>query len=484
MRIRLTVLAGSLLVLCTATVAPAAGSPARPNTFNPGFIAAYSLAAPTSEAASGLIARVVIPRGAACPNIVTRSTSGKTDEVVMYGRNLPDSTSPAFTAITVCSARLPKNLTDARVLGHAIPAHMPTRVDRLAMFSDSGCWISPTLVQDCSDIDAWPLASIAESIVEQDPDAIVINGDFFYREFACPPDAQLKCGSSPGPIAGLPFRDSAYAWIADVLLPMAPLLSQAPIIVTRGNHEECSTAGNGYFLLFDPRRDSTATCAPVPGSGGLSAPATTPTGTYAIDLSVRPGRTLRLAIVDSAGGSDTYAAADTTMQVPAYEAAARLTAPRSGRESWLVTHRPVYAFQADSLAQPGPPVNPWISANQTAASFGLLGHYDLIFSSHIHLAEAVQIPGQPGQLVLGNGGTLLAPTTGYPLPTTGPTGAAVQSYPPPSSAWVAPRFGFAIATPNKKAGSWRIDMLDPLGQQFARCGVAERAIYCADRHID
>jgi len=50
----------------------------------------------------------------------------------------------------------------------------------------------------------------------------------------------------------------------------------------------------------------------------------------------------------------------------------------------------------------------------------LLSHYNLILSSHLHLAQAVQIPGQPGQMIIGNGGTQLDPPTGYETPGFGP----------------------------------------------------------------
>jgi hypothetical protein len=357
---------------------------------------------------------------------------------------------------------------------------MPSVVNRLALLGDSGCRISSSQVQDCASDTEWPLARISQSIAQEHPDAVVFNGDFFYREAACPIASQAECGSSPPPVTGLPFTDSAYGWISDVLLPMAPVLSAAPLIVTRGNHEMCNRGGNGYFLLFDPRTGTEGTCAPSLANGTLTAAATTPTDTYAIDLRVARSRLLRLAIVDSAGGSDTHADSYAGVQRPAYVAAAAMTQPRRGLESWLVSHRPVFGYVTTDFAQPGIPFNPWTSVDQTAASFGLLGNYALVFSSHLHLAQAVQVPDQPGQLVIGNSGTLLDPATGYPLPATGPAGAAGQQYSAPSSAWVAIRFGYAIATPNAAVGSWRVRMKDASGVDFARCGVASRRIGCAD----
>ena len=471
-------LAAVALLSLTAPTALAA-----PQT-GPQVIAAFSLAAPTSEAASGLVVRAVVPAGARCPSLTVTVARGGTRSVRNLGmavRPAPARTAPAFTSITVCSMAMPVGALDASVNGVAVPAAMPSRIDRLALLGDSGCRIANWQVQDCSSPDEWPLALISQSVTGDDPDAIVFNGDFFYREAACPAGSQALCGASPPPVAGLPFTDSDYGWVADALLPMAPMLAAAPLIVTRGNHEACNRGGNGYFLLFDPRVGTQDTCSPVSTANGLVAADTVPTPTYALDLSIRAGRVLRMAVVDSAGGSDTHVTSFAALQRPAYESAATLTATKAGRESWLLTHRPVYGYVTTQFAQPGVPFNPWSAMDQTAASFGLLSTYDLVFSSHLHLAQAVQIPGQPGQLVLGNSGTLLDPETGYPLPTSGPTVSSTQGYPAPSSAWVAVRFGYALATPNSAAGSWRLAMKDPHGATFARCGLDDRQIYCRPR---
>lgn len=468
-----------VVVALAAALAPAgvanAASP------QPGVIAAYSLAAPRSEAASGLIARAVVPAGADCPSLVVSAPGSRPARSLrMSVRTTPVRTSPAFDAITVCEADVPTGVVSASVAGVAIPARMPARIDRIALLGDSGCRIASSQVQDCASPEAWPLALLSQSVAQERPDVTLVNGDFFYREAACPASAQALCGSSPPPVTGLPFTDSAYGWIADTLLPMAPLLSVAPLVVTRGNHEACYRGGNGYFLLMDPRAGTQDTCAPEATAEGLVAAATLPTPTYAIDLAVDRGRTLRLAVVDSAGGSDTAVTAFAPVQRDGYVAAARLTAAQPGRESWLYTHRPVYAYVTTDFARPGVPFNPWSAMDQTAASFGLLGNYDLVFSSHLHLAQSVQFDGQPPQLVLGNAGTLLDPAVGYPLPAAGPVIGPGQEYPAPSWAWVAPRFGYAMATPGASAGSWQLRMRDPEGRTFARCGLADRQLYCRD----
>ena len=476
---RTTALAG-IIALAFASAPPALA--AASDASSPPVIAAYSLAAPRSEVPSGLVARAVVPGGTHCPALRVALSADRPDHVMqMTVRPTPARTAPAFDAITVCTAPLPVGATAASISGVVVPAAMPTSVDRLALLGDSGCRITSWQVQDCASAEAWPLALIAQSVADERPDAVIFNGDFFYREAACPAASQAMCGSSPPPIAGLPFTDSAYGWIADALLPMAPMLAAAPLIVTRGNHEACYRGGNGFFLLFDPRKGTPDTCAPVSTATGLVAADTLPTPTYAIDVAVRDGRTLRLAIVDSAGGNDNSVTSFAAIQRPAYVRAADLAQARSGRETWLVTHRPLYGFVTTAFAQAGQPFNPWGSMDQAAAADGLLGSYDLVFSSHMHIAQAVQLPGLPGQLILGNAGTLLDPPTGYPLPTAGPQISATPGYPAPTWGWVGVRFGYAMASPQTDRGSWRVTMKDPSGAMFARCSLAHRELYCRDR---
>ena len=473
---RWMVVASAVVLGCTFLPGIASATTSGATSTSTSTITAYSLAAPRSTAASGIVARAVVPAGSPCPRLDVEDASGTARSVLMRERPRPERTSPAFDSLTVCSVHMPSGATHASIEGQPIPAAMPTTVDRLAMLGDSGCRISSWEVQDCADTSAWPLARISSAIAADRPDAILFNGDYFYREAACPSTDQALCGASPPPVEGMPFRDSDYGWLADVFVPMRPMLSAAPFITTRGNHEECYRGGNGYFYFMDPRDGTSSTCSPVVVDGTLTAAPTVPTATYAIDLSVSPGRTLRLAIVDSAGGDDRVVGPFAAVQRPAYLRAEQLTAPRAGRESWLVTHRPLYGFVTTTFATPGEPFNPWRSADQAAAAWDLLDNYGLVFSSHQHMAQAVNLPGMPPQLILGNAGTKLDPTIGYPLPTTGAPAGAGRTYPAPSSAWVEVRFGYAIAEPG--SDSWQFSQRDPSGAEFARCGLRDRDLYC------
>lgn len=436
-------------------------------------IAAYSLVAPIGASPSGLVARAVVPHGTGCPRLDVVGSDGRTTSVRMTERKAPPTTGAAFAAFTACTADIPAGAMKASIGTAVIPAAMPSRIERMAIFGDTGCRMKGGTIQDCASPDAWPLARIAVSMAKERPDVIVFTGDFFYREAACPDDKVALCGGSPAPIKGMPFNDTDYSWAADVFTPMSPVLSTAPIVVTRGNHEECSRGGNGYFLYMDPRKGTESACAPVVASDGkLSVPKNNLTPTFATDLTVDAERKLRLVVVDSSGGYDCDTSGVVPLQRTRYGRAQQLA---KGRESWLVVHRPITGWQPSDDCGPD---GGWISADQAVASAGLLAPFQMLLSSHIHVAEAVNIPGIPGQLVIGNGGTLLEPGTG-PVAATGPTFTGV-SYPAPTSSWVDKRFGYVMASPASGTG-WTMRMHDPSGEVFATCSLASKRVSCKDR---
>ncbi len=435
----------------------------------PSPIAAYSLAAPVSVAPSGLVARAVVPAGSACPSLVA---DGRV--LRMQWRRAAPNTGAAFSPVLVCNRAIPPGTRSASVGGLRIPAAMPARVTRLGIVDDTGCRIrTGDITQDCADDRAWPLARIARRVATSRPQVVLVPGDFFYREAACPPAEQALCAGSPPPVAGMPFTDQAYGWIADALLPLQPVLRTAPLVVSRGNHEACWRGGNGYMLFMDPRPGTWDDCAPVVGPGGTLAAPEPVTAPYPIDLPIGKGRILRLVIADTAEGSDLRVTPAAALMAPRFAAAARMAAPAPGRESWLVSHRPLFGFVSSLLVPPGG--SPWSSTDAVAAARGTLGNYRLIVSGHIHVAQAVQVPGQPGQLVLGNGGTELDPPTGYETPATGPGN---PPYPGPTWSWTLSAFGYAVGTPGARPGRWTLRLRDMDGRPQATCAVAGRSIRC------
>jgi len=474
-------LLGSVLVPTAVQAEEPMKPVAQPSVRAP--IAAYSLVAPRSESPSGLLARVVLAAGVGCPKLIAdvATSSGVKRMIKPMTRRTPAVTTlDAFGTLLVCEAAVPRRATSASVAGRSIPAAIHGEIDTIALLGDSGCRIKGSNIQNCNDPEAWPFAKNALSVARERPDVTIFLGDFYYREEACPESANEWCGGSPAPLLKAPFTDSAWGWVADVLVPMAPLLSAAPIVMVRGNHELCERGGNGFFLMFDPAFGSAKNCAP--SSDGVVPEVYSPT--TAVDLSVKGGRVLRLVNVDSANGDDTgIDAAIAAQQRPLFEQAARLA--RVADESWLLTHRPIAGmFSTEKLPNPPGAATPWSSITQTYSSYGLLDRFDFTLSSHIHLAQAVQVPGLPGEIVLGNAGTELEPPTGYGIPPFGPLSDAFGN---PLAADVAPlptatyarswvRFGYAIARP--AARGWTVQMKDASGQRFATCGVVDRGVNC------
>lgn len=441
------------------------------------LIAAFSLVAPSSVAQSQLVTRAVITSGGTCPNLKV-SVPGGTKSLPMAMRTRPRNTAPYFTDVAVCSRQMPPNATAASVWGRTVPAALPTNIRRMALVADTGCRISEYKgsyeVQRCDQptnpTRGWPLNSVAKAIAADNPDVILNPGDYFYREADCPvgqfPWAQAACGNSPDvPTPGYPFTDSAAGWRADVFTPMAPLFPVAPIAMLRGNHEACNRGGNGFFYFLDPRPGTSNTCAPTISQGQRQAPAPAVTPTWAATLDLPQGRTLKIAMVDSAYGDDMVVTPWRSTQRPFYASAAALTKPAPKQESWLLTHRPIIGHNSR-----------WLSADQTAASQGLLGNYNLVLSSHIHITQAITIAGLPPSLVMGNGGTSLDRDPGQigtPLQSQGVT------YPMPSTDWSVSRWGYAVATVGSKAKQWTITHKDQNGSPFARCALRSRTLTCS-----
>lgn len=400
-------------------------------------------------------------------------------------RPKPALAGAAYSAVEVCERGIPVAAESAAVGSRVIPASLPPRIERIALTGDSGCRITTQGAQDCTT--AWPLARLSRNIAKDNPDVILNLGDYLYREAECPSTQQGACASSPPPPGNLPVTGSAMSWIADALLPMQPTFDVAPILMVRGNHESCARGGIGFFLFFSPQRSTALQCAPSILDGTVVVPSNdiSPTWnvTWRVGRSDATAHTLDIEVVDSAYGGDQLVDAYAATQRPHYAAAARRVARTEPDEAWLLTHRPIFGMVSTQLTGSQPV---WISANQAAASQGLLGDFDLVLSSHIHVAQAVNIPGQPAQLVLGNGGTRLDPTTGYDTPTYGPLSTIDGSplsplatpYPAPSSTWTDVRFGYAIATPGTRSTSWAIEHRDDRGRPFATCAIATKSAKC------
>ena len=253
MRSLFNIVAAVLLAGCTSPIGPP----------SPNVLAAYSVLAAAPDGDTVALARVVVDAGQGCPGLVTEAGT-----VVMTVRGNPD---PARFPVVVCEAVQPFG-TAAQVEGAAIALPAVTRSPvRIAVVGDTGCgtW------QDCADPAAWPFARLAEQAAGTGPDLVIHVGDYVYRgtpgtievngvkrgtynagNYALEDEyCQLRDPYVSQNGAGSSLPDSWEAWRVDFFAPAAPLLSRAPWVAARGNHELCSRAGPGWFYFLDPHSE-------------------------------------------------------------------------------------------------------------------------------------------------------------------------------------------------------------------------------------
>jgi hypothetical protein len=370
-------------------------------------------------------ARAVVS-GAACPNIVAAGKTIPMSERAGKAARFDD---------VVCDAVVPYTARQARVGDRDLPrpARNPGTV---VVIGDTGCRLSPTSSQSCNDPNAWPFPLIARSIAAVHPDLVVHVGDYLYRESPCP--LLARC-------AGSPHGDDAPAWYADFLAPAAPIFASAPLVLLRGNHEECGRNGPGWFRYLDPH--ATTQC-------------TNRTEPYALGFG-----DLRIVAFDSAISEDhtinPASAATLRRQFAAVRTMAEHPDPRpSGMRSlqlplqqWFVTHRP-----------------PYLNEDERSAMGEALAPFDAVLSGHIHFFSALNVASMPPLIVNGEGGTKLDPNYA-PLFRLATGDLRIEGEP---FGWS--HFGFAVYRRNHDG--WSISLREPDGTPRAHCTIANRTVTC------
>jgi hypothetical protein len=276
---------------------------------------------------------------------------------------------------TVCSLPLGRRDRTAEVLGETI-ALPPPVPHRIVILGDTGCRLKGETIQACNDPKVWPFATVSARAAARRPDLIVHVGDYLYRESPCPA-GDARC-------AGSPHGDNWTTWSADFFAPAGPLLTAAPWVFVRGNHESCARAGLGWFRLLD--------AAPEPPA----CPAESPV--FAVDIGGDA-----LLIMDSADTEDRDVKNDKPFRRQ-FEEGLKL-APAADKV-WIVTHRPVWAVAPAAKLGPLGQLDVGLNRSEQVALHGEdLGRVGLVVSGHIHEFESLDFgPSRPPQLVVGTGG--------------------------------------------------------------------------------
>jgi predicted phosphodiesterase len=355
-------------------------------------------------------ARAVVT-DAACPSA---AIDGRTEPMAERARKT------AQFADSVCDIAVPASAKHVRIGERELPA--PARDPRtIVVLGDTGCRITAAGAQSCNDPNEWPFPAIARSIAAVHPDLVVHVGDYLYRERACP--LLARCADSP-------HGDDAPAWYADFLAPAEPVFASAPLLLVRGNHEECRRNGTGWFRYFDPHASTACADATEP---------------YAVDLG-----DLRIVAFDSSAADDRRA--DPSRE-PVYRkqfAAARELAKAS---SWFVTHRP-----------------PYTNEDERSAMGRALAPFDAVLAGHMHLFAAMNVATLPPLLINGEGGARLDPNYAAFL------GLAIGDLHLQGDVFGSSHFGFGVYT--RTGAGWTVSLRDADGTERARCTLANRTVRC------
>lgn len=372
---------------------------------------------------------------------------------------------PSAFPVSVCEADLPKGTRTASVAGRALP--VPKRViRRIVVIGDTGCRLkaSENAYQACNDPQAYPFATVAAQAAAWRPDAVVHVGDYLYRENPCPA-GNAGC-------AGSPWGYGWDSWQADFFTPGAPLLAAAPWVVTRGNHESCVRAGQGWWRLLDPR--------PLSPRRDCFGAEDDVSGDYSPPYAVKLGQSAQIVVMDLSNAGKKKIAADDPRYaefIATHNALARYA--RNGKFTFATDHYPILGI---TVPDGEPTLSPKAGSAAFRSTFGSIdpaivpAGVDVLLAGHVHLWEHIDYSGStPSQFIAGFSGTQ---EDAVPLPsklppgTTPLPGVTVQQF----DAWT---HGFGFMTMERTGTrSWRVAVRHADGRLLRRCEIKGRHSHC------
>jgi Calcineurin-like phosphoesterase len=385
----------------------------------------------TELAPSGLIARA-ITNEPTCPTV---RLDGQAQP--MRVRALP---SPPDFPVLVCEADVPVWTRSASIGRQRLPL-LRRHPARIVVIGDAGCRIEGSMVQACNDPTQWPFAEIAEEAARWRPDLIIHVGDYIYREDPCPPGNDGCAGS--------PHGDNWATLQADLFTLARALLRAAPWVFVRGNHETCARGGEAWFRFLYP--------LPMP------ARCEEYTEPYKIPLGG-----LDLLILDSAITNDFE---EPPAQVAAFRAQFDALRQLATGDSWLITHKPMYAFGHAGEQSGVEQLFIDQQVLQEASANDFPEGIRLFIGGHLHLFETLSFGrGRPPQLVVGNSGTELDPPVTTSLPGLEMAGLEV------TSGVNLAELGFV--TMQRQGRRWTATLRDVEGEPILRCSLRAEGLSC------
>jgi len=373
---------------------------------------------------------------------------------------------PSVFDITSCEAVWPSGVSSAKVEGRTAPA--PSKlINRILIIADTGCRLkaSENAFQDCNDADKWPFKKIVNSAAKLKADLVVHIGDIHYRESPCP-EGRAGC-------AGATWGYGWDAWRDDFFEPAQPLLSAAPWLFVRGNHESCFRAGQGWFRFVD--------ALPWTKERNCNDPANDMQGDFSDPFVVSLSKQAQFLVFDSSKSSGkAYQAQDPAFLK--YEAQLKVAAQLASTkpETFFINHHPLLA--AAPVADPAK-----FRAGGSAGLQSVFGVAEpsrlfppsvtVAMHGHVHLFEAIGFKtDHPVSLVMGNSGSMNEGFAPSAIKATDQIykDAVVDNYAARSE------YGFATLDRLEEAGkeTWLLTEYSTAGEPVIRCKISQGKSLC------
>jgi len=346
---------------------------------------------------------------ASCPDILIDGSatpmtvrapivSGVTSNGPKYG-----SAAAVDFKVLTCEAKVASGARSVAVAGRLLKVPRSDQaLNRIVVIGDTGCRLKgPTAfvqaangtatggdpLQDCTSEAAWPWPKIARVAASFAPDLVIHNGDLHYRE-GFPEGVEKRFGGAANAANGGSEQDNTAtikpkfvaakiddsitygwrAWEEDFFKAAGPLLSAAPWAITRGNHELCDRAGQGWFRFLDPRRfpDTSVKGEPAYDSAyvrGSSfnvakncSQATDPVSMTLGDLQLV---LLDVGMMNDVPGLTSSAGATNGDHVRVARqlsaVAARADSADASKVTWVVSHKPFFAYAGSAATAANTP---------------------------------------------------------------------------------------------------------------------------------
>lgn len=253
----------------------------------------------------------------------------------------------------------------------------PKQIKRFIIIGDTGCESSvfdkKYTYQNCEDKNSWPFETIANRIIDSNPDFVIHMGDYGYRnKYKTEEDA---------------VKNQKMQWFffkEDFFKPAEKLLSKAPMIFVRGNHESCSLTGKAWFMFLDAQSYKQDCLEQSP--------------TYNLNIDG-----LNLVVFDS---SSAVSGLDfSKKQLEQYKSQFSDIVKELKEPSWLLIHQPILSLSQLSAGEKFPSK---LAAPVINQAFGesFTKKIPLSISGHFHLmAYVVRKSDKFEQFIFGNSGS-------------------------------------------------------------------------------